>query len=284
MNATSFEHACAESIAGMTAIDGTIRFDRLNIEPPLIVRCGTEEFISISESGLEQLSREAFTALQFRMREEFIRDLARMASDSQGPERFVLETILDNSRIAADGIYPTCQDTGTAGVYAWKGDRILTNSRFEDSELLERGALSAWDSKKFRNSQLAPRAMNEEINTGDNSPLACDIFSQKGSAYRFLFMAKGGGSSNKTSLYQETKDILEPAAFKAFLAQAINLIGVSACPPYTIAIVVGGQTPEQCLLAAKLATTGALDALPAKGQNGSPFRDPDTEALVMRLA
>ncbi len=280
----SFEQACSESIARLTMAGGTIRFDRLDIAPPGIFHSGSLEFLSVSEAGLEQLSREAFASLQFKLRGGFIRDLATMAGKSQGRERFVLDTILDNARISSEGIFPLCQDSGSAGVYAWKGDKIITHNNQEDAEILERGALAAWKEKKLRNSQLAPSGMYEEKNTGNNGPLSCDVFSQKGSDYRLLFLAKGGGSSNKTSLYQETKSILEPLAFRNFLAQAIRRIGVSACPPYTIGVAVGGQTPEQCILAAKLATTEALDALPIDAQNASPFRDLETEALVMRLA
>ncbi len=284
VTAVSFDQACFDSIKKLTMPGGAIRLDRMDVAAPGAMHCGTEDFLSVPEADLERLSREAFASMQFKSRPDFVRDIAGMAAKARGRERLVLETLLDNARLAAAGVFPICQDTGTAGVYAWKGDKIITEGPSDDVHTLERGALAAWREKKLRNSQLIPVTVYDEKNSGDNGPLAGEIFSRKGSDYLFLFLAKGGGSSNKTSLYQETKSVLEPAALKAFLAQAIGRLGVSACPPYTIGLAIGGQTPEQCLMAAKLATTGALDALPTGAQDLSPFGDLATEALMMDLA
>jgi fumarate hydratase class I len=233
------------------------------------------------------MARQAFLDLSFRIRPTYARELAGMAYDpaNDAKDRFAALSLLENSIESARGIFPLCQDTGTAAVYAWKGENVLVDSLLSDSRLLAAGAALAWRQGGLRNSQLVASGSFMERNTGDNSPLACEVFSEKGSEYHLLFIAKGGGSANKTLLFQETRRLLQPLAFETFARQAISQIGVSACPPYRIVFVIGGQSPEQTALAAKLATTGALDALPSEpGPEGGPYRDKELEATIVRLA
>lgn len=282
-----FDHAAYQSL--LLAHDGElpVPFDRLPLDAPRIEHALGRNFIVVAEGSLEALASRAFSDIQFRLRPSFLAGLAAVvfAPDSDERDRYVARALLENARISAAGTFPVCQDTGTAAVFAWKGDCIIVEGEPGDSDILERGATSAWKFKRLRNSQLAPLTAWGERNTGTNAPLASHIFSVRGEQYRFLFVAKGGGSSNKTALFQETKRLLRPDAFHAFITTAIASLGVSACPPYRIAVVVGGQSPEEATLAGKFASAGALDALPSEPDaQGGPYRDRDLEAVVMAAA
>jgi len=273
----------------VAAYDGEtpVPFDRLPLEPPRIERALGREFLVVAPEALTALARRAFGDIQFRLRPSFLSDLAAVAYDPATGERdrYVTRSLLDNALVGCGGIFPICQDTGTATVYAWKGDRVLVDGQDDDETLLGRGALSAWTAGRLRNSQVVPLLSFGERNTGDNAPLAAHLSSVRGDAYHFLFVAKGGGSANKTALFQETKSLLRPDAFAAFIKKAIQSLGVSACPPYRIAIVLGGQSPEESTMAAKLASAGALDALASEPQaDGGPYRDRQMETMVMDAA
>ncbi len=271
------------------AFDGgrPVAFERLPLQAPGVAGFLGKDHLVVSAHSLEALSSRAFTDIQFRLRRSFLASLAAMASDPAGDERdrYVVRTLIENARTSALGVFPICQDTGTASVYGWKGDRVRVEADDDDAIVLGRGAAEAWRTHRLRNSQLMPLPGFGERNTGDNSPVSTHILAVKGDEYRFLFVAKGGGSANKTRLFQETKRLLRPDSFAALIKEAVGAIGVSACPPYRIAVVLGGQSAEETTLAGKLASAGALDALPAApGVDGGPYRDGQLEAVVMAAA
>ncbi|TFG81972.1 MAG: fumarate hydratase, partial [Spirochaetales bacterium] len=282
---TGFRRSAYASMRQARDGDEMVDFERLDLPPPARILAGRRTFLVVPAASLRVLSDTAFTAIQFKARSSLIRDFCRISLDPMGSagDRLVADALLENTRIASGGIWPLCQDTGTAAVYGWKGDHILVDG---DEELaLSEGSAEAWRNKRLRNSQIVPDSLYVERNSGDNSPLACELFAETGSEYRFLFVAKGGGSSNKTSLFQETKRVLQPAAFETFIRKVVKDLGVSACPPYRVVLIVGGQSPEEAMLAAKLAGCGALDGLPCfPGLSGDPFRDLDAESMVMRIA
>lgn len=198
-------------------------------------------------------------------------------------DRFVIATLLKNAAIAAQGVFPLCQDTGTATILGWKGENVWVEGN--EQAALEEGVRDAYTRHPFRASQIAPLGLFEEIPTDDNLPAQIDLYAVPGSEYRFLFLAKGGGSSNKTMLYQETPAILEPRRLKKFLQEKISQLGVAACPPYRLAIAIGGTSPEANLKMVKLASSGFLDDLPCQGcREGKPFRDLEWEERVLALA
>jgi fumarate hydratase, class I len=272
--------ACARAYDG----EELLAFRRLALDKPVAEPFRSGALLCLPEASLSVLAEEAFHDLQFYPRASLVRDFARLAADESlgARERFALRALLENALIASKGSFPLCQDTGSAAVYGWKGQSIFVEG--DDEAALSEGALRAWSAHKLRNSQLVPSGRFDENNSGNNAPLACELFAHPGADYRFLFVAKGGGSSNKTALFQETKALLRPAALKDFARRALHGLGVSACPPYRIVLVLGGQSPEECLLAAKLASAGLLDGLPEEGSAAGILRDRDTEALLMELA
>src|SRR5262249_3721706 len=183
--------------------------------------------------------------------------------ESSGNDRFVARDLLANACIAAGGVLPMCQDTGTAIVSGRRGQHVLTDGR--DEEHIARGVFDAYTRLNLRYSQLAPLPMWDERNTGSNLPAQIELQATAGGEYKFLFMAKGGGSANKSYLYQETKAILSPARMLAFLEEKIRSLGTAACPPYHLAIVIGGTSAEVALKTAKYASAKYLDALPSSG-------------------
>lgn len=290
---TSFDHAARESASLAYDGDEPVAFQRLALEPPRVERALGRDFVVASAGALAALASRAFTDMQFRLRPTLASWLARAAASpgASDGERFALRALMDNALVAAEGRFPLCQDTGTATVFGWRGDRLLVeegkagDGPGRDEAAFERGALEAWRTARLRNSQVVPLAGLGERNTGTNAPVACHLFAAGGEAYRLLFTAKGGGSSNKAALYQETKRVLEPKAFEAFVERAVAGLGVSACPPYRIVVVLGGQSAEESALAGRLASTGALDALPVEpGPDGGPYRDRELEAVVEATA
>lgn len=246
---------------------------------------GGREFLTVAPEVLTQLAEEAFHDLSFYLRPGHLDELAEIASDSEAGEneRFVCSALIKNAVIAAEGFLPLCQDTGTATVFAWRGERVLTGG--DDAELLTNGVAAAWKNNSLRYSQVAPVSMFEEVNTGNNLPAQIDISFAPGAEYHFMFMAKGGGSANKTLLFQGSKALLNDAALEAFLKDRISGLGVAACPPYTLVVVVGGTSPENNLKTMKLASTGWLDQLPTAGDGkGAPYRDLEWEKRVMKIA
>jgi fumarate hydratase class I len=247
--------------------------------------CGGRVFWSVPSGVLTSLARQAFEDLAFYLRPSFLERLAAILKDAQASDndRFVARALLRNAVIAAEGELPLCQDTGTINVFGRKGHRILTDGR--DEEALVRGAAEVYRERNLRYSIMAPRGVLDEVNTGLNLPAQVDLAAAEGDEYKFLFMAKGGGSSNKTLLFQETKALLNEKSLAAFLAEKIKALGVAACPPYRIAFVVGGLSPEMTVKTVKLATAGYLDGLPSRGsKRGGAFRDREWEARMLNIA
>jgi fumarate hydratase class I len=248
------------------------------------VRLDGREFLRVDESVLTRLAAAAFDDVSFLLRPGHLAQLARILDDPEASEndRFVALELLENANIAAGRVLPSCQDTGTALVMAHKGERVLTFG--DDAEAIARGIHLTYQQRNLRYSQLAPLDMYTEKNTATNLPAQIEIYADPGDEYELLFVAKGGGSANKTFLYQETKALLNPESLLRFVAEKIRTLGTSACPPYHLALVVGGTSAEFTLKTVKLASCRYLDALPASGNElGRAFRDHDLEEKVLKL-
>jgi len=242
------------------------------------------KFIEVDPLALTTLTSAAMRDIAHLLRPGHLRQLRSILDDPQASpnDRYVARDLLQNACIAAGGVLPMCQDTGTAIVMGKRGQQVLTDGR--DEEHIARGVYDAYTTLNLRYSQLAPLTMWEEKNTGSNLPAQIELYATDGDAYKFLFMAKGGGSANKSYLYQETKAVLNPARMAAFLEEKIRAIGTSACPPYHLAIVVGGTSAEYALKTAKYASARYLDTLPTSGSPaGHGFRDTELEEVVLRI-
>ncbi|HET8683749.1 MAG TPA: fumarate hydratase [Micromonosporaceae bacterium] len=245
---------------------------------------GGRRFLTVAPGLLTALTAEAMHDIAHYLRPAHLAQLRGIVDDPQASpnDRFVALDLLRNANIAAGGVLPMCQDTGTAIVMGKRGRHVLTDGR--DAEAIARGVFDAYTKLNLRYSQLAPLTMWEERNTGTNLPAQIEIYAEGDDEYQFLFMAKGGGSANKSFLYQETKALLSPARMRAFLEEKLRLIGTSACPPYHLAIVVGGTSAEHALKTAKYASAKYLDTLPTAGSPlGHGFRDLALEAEVLEL-
>jgi fumarate hydratase, class I len=241
-------------------------------------------FLDIDPAVLTLLTREAMRDIAHLLRPGHLRQLRSVTDDPEASpnDRFVARDLLKNACIAAGGVLPMCQDTGTAIVMGKRGQHVLTDGR--DEEHIARGIYDAYTQLNLRYSQLAPLTMWDERNTGSNLPAQIEIYATGGGEYKFLFMAKGGGSANKAFLYQETKAVLNEASMLAFLAEKISALGTAACPPYHLAIVVGGTSAEYTLKTAKYASARYLDSLPESGSEaGHGFRDRDLEQQVLEI-
>jgi fumarate hydratase class I len=241
-------------------------------------------FLKVAPEALRMLAAEAMHDISHYLRPAHLAQLRRIIDDPEASpnDRFVALDLLKNANIAAAGVLPMCQDTGTAIVMGKRGQNVLTSGR--DEEALSRGVYDAYTKLNLRYSQMAPLTMWEEKNTGSNLPAQIELYATDGAAYKFLFMAKGGGSANKSFLYQETKAVLNEASMMRFLEEKIRSLGTAACPPYHLAIVVGGTSAEYALKTAKYASAHYLDALPASGSpTGHGFRDPELEQKVFEL-
>jgi fumarate hydratase class I len=233
---------------------------------------------------LAALSEKAFGEIAHLLRPKHLKQLRSILDDADASknDKFVALELLRNADIASKRILPGCQDTGTAIVSAKRGHRVLTDG--DDDEHLSLGAYEAYKNLNLRYSQVAPQDMFNETNTGTNLPAQIDVAASKGDEYKFLFMAKGGGSANKTFLYQQTKALLNPGSLEEFLANKIKTIGTSACPPYHLAIVVGGLSAELNLKTVKLASTKFYDDLPTVGsEGGRAFRDIEWEKHILEM-
>jgi fumarate hydratase class I len=256
----------------------------------------TKEFVSESEfegrrvlkvapEGLTHLAETAFKDVAHLLRTSHLELLAKILKDPDASQndRVVALEMLKNAVISAERVLPMCQDTGTAIVIGKKGQHVWTGA--SDEEALSKGVFKAYTDNFLRYSQNAPLSMYEEKNTGCNLPAQIDLYATEGEAYEFLFIAKGGGSANKTFLFQETKAVLNPETLSAFMANKMKTLGTAACPPYHLAFVVGGTSAETNLKTVKLATAGYLDALPDKGnEGGQAFRDRDMEERVLKMS
>ncbi|MDB1086927.1 fumarate hydratase [Streptomyces sp. ACA25] len=241
-------------------------------------------FLKVEPEALRLLAAEAMHDISHYLRPEHLTQLRRILDDPEASpnDRFVALDLLKNANIAAAGVLPMCQDTGTAIVMGKRGQQVLTEGR--DAEALSRGIHDAYTRLNLRYSQLAPLTMWDEKNTGSNLPAQIELYAEDGDAYRFLFMAKGGGSANKSFLYQETKAVLNETSMMRFLEEKIRSLGTAACPPYHLAVVVGGTSAEYALKTAKYASAHYLDELPAEGSPaGHGFRDRELEEKVFDL-
>jgi fumarate hydratase class I len=248
---------------------------------------GDLEFLHVEPSALSHLSEVAIHDISHYLRAAHLQQLANILSDPEASpnDRFVATDLLKNANIAAGGILPMCQDTGTALIMGKKGQHVLTTGK--DEVALSQGIYDAFTKLNLRYSQMAPVTTWDEKNTGNNLPAQVEIYadSDHSDEYNFLFIAKGGGSANKSFLYQETKAVLNPTAFMAWLDEKLRSIGTAACPPYHLAIVIGGTSAEHTVKTAKLASTKYLDSLPTSGDaaTGHGFRDIELEEKVLEL-
>ncbi len=242
------------------------------------------EFLVIDGQAIRALSEAAMIDINHLLRPGHLAQLAKILDDPEATDndRFVAYDLLKNANIAAGGVLPMCQDTGTAIVMGKKGRLVFTDG--QDEAALLGGIKDAYLKKNLRYSQVAPLSMFEEKNTGDNLPAQIEIYAEGEDEYRFLFVAKGGGSANKTFLYQATPAILTHDRMMAFLREKILTLGTSACPPYHLAVVIGGTSAEQTMKTVKLASTRYLDTLPTSGDaSGRAFRDLTMEAEVHKM-
>ena len=246
-----------------------------------------QEILMVAPEGLTALAREAFRDVSFLYRAKHLAKVAAILDDPEASanDRGVALTLLKNAVVAAGFTLPMCQDTGTATVIGKKGQCVWTGTGVKDEEAISRGIHETYLKENLRYSQTVPLTMYDEANSGTNLPAQIDLYATSGGTYEFLFIAKGGGSANKTFLYQETKALLNPGSLRTFLDAKLRSLGTAACPPYHLAVVIGGTSAEATLKTVKLASAGYLDTLPTEGNRlGRAFRDPGAEEMVMELA
>src|SRR4051812_21702220 len=261
------------------------RYRRLDADLVSVANFEGEEILKVAPEALTLLAREAFRDVSFLYRAAHLEKVAAILDDPEASanDRGVALTLLKNATVASGFQLPMCQDTGTATIVAKKGQRVWTGVK--DEPLLARGIYETYLKENLRYSQTVPLTMFEEKNSGTNLPAQIDIYAGAGGTYEFLFVAKGGGSANKSMLFQETKALLNPSSLEKFLDQKLRSLGTAACPPYHLAVVIGGTSAEATMKTVKLASTGYLDHLPTSGSpDGRAFRDPEMEAKVMDLA
>ncbi len=244
-----------------------------------------QEVLKVDPEALTELARQGFSDINYLHRTTHLQSLRNILDDAEASEndRYVAITLLKNAVISSARVLPGCQDTGTAIVFGKKGERVWTG--VNDEEALSRGIFKTYTGEYLRYSQNAALTMYEEVNTGSNLPAQIDIMAVKGGEYRLLFVAKGGGSANKMFLFQETKAILNPKRLPEYIEEKLRTLGTAACPPYHLAVVIGGTSAETTMKTLKLASVHYYDELPTKGnRSGSAFRDRDLEAEVMKRA
>ena len=249
-----------------------------------VVECDGRKILKVDPKGLELLSKEAYADVSFYLRAAHLQKLRNILDDPEATDndKFVAYTMLLNQTVAAEGELPTCQDTGTAICIGKKGENVFTGA--DDAECIARGAYEAYKERNLRYSQVVPFTMTEEKNSGTNLPAQIDLYADKGNEYKFLFITKGGGSANKTFLYQQTKALLNEESLTKFIQQHIFDLGTSACPPYHLAVCIGGTSAEMCLATVKKASAGYLDQLPTSGNEGGRcFRDLEWEQKILQI-
>ncbi|HHT21859.1 MAG TPA: fumarate hydratase [Bacteroidales bacterium] len=246
---------------------------------------GDQEVLKVEPEGLTALARTAMRDCSFLLRPEHQKQVAKILADPDASDndKFVAVTMLRNAEISAKGVLPFCQDTGTATVYAKKGNNVWTDGN--DEEALSKGIYETYTQENLRYSQNAALNMYDEVNTGTNLPAQIDLVATKGDEYKFLFIAKGGGSANKSYLFQETKALLNPVSLEKFLIEKMKTLGTAACPPYHLAFVIGGTSADACMKTVKLASTKYYDELPTTGNElGRAFRDVELEERIQKAA
>lgn len=249
-----------------------------------VEKFGDREVLVVDPKALEVIAQEAMTDVSFLLRTSHLEKLRGILDDPEATDndRFVAYNLLQNAVVAAEGQLPSCQDTGTAIVIGKKGENVFTG--VDDAEYLSKGIFNTYQQENLRYSQIVPLSMFEEKNSGSNLPAQIDLYAKKGASYEFLFLAKGGGSANKTFLYQQTKSLLNEASLEKFIREKIMDLGTSACPPYHLALVIGGTSAEATLSAVKKASAGYYDELPTEGNMaGQAFRDLEWEKRVQKI-
>src|SRR5246500_3374009 len=265
------------------------QWKRLPIGGVRTATCDGQTVLRIAPDALSELAFQAFRDVSHLLRPGHLTQLRAILDDPEASsnDRFVALDLLKNANIAAGGVLPMCQDTGTAIIFGKKGQRVWVDG--DEEEALAWGVHRTYTETNLRYSQMAPLSMYEEVNTGNNLPVQFDIMAAPGDhhadEFHLMFVAKGGGSANKTFLFQETRAILSPATLAKFLETKMKTLGTSACPPYHLAIVIGGTSAELTLKTVKLASTKWLDGLPTKGSKaGHAFRDMEMEQKVLELS
>ncbi len=264
--------------------EDTAEYRLLSKEYVSTIEVEGRKILKISPEALSLLAKEAFSDVAFYLRRAHLEKLSYILNDNEATDndKFVAYTLLMNQVVSAEGELPTCQDTGTAIVVAKKGEAVWSGCN--DAEALSRGVYDTYQERNLRYSQVVPLTMTEEKNSGNNLPAQIDIYSTTGNEYKFLFVAKGGGSANKTFLYQQTKALLTEENLTNFIKEKIKDLGTSACPPYHLAIVIGGTSAETNLATVKKASAGYLDNLPTSGNDGGQaFRDIEWEAKITKI-
>src|SRR5690348_14601412 len=265
-------------------VEDTTLYRKLSDQYVGTVNFAGERVVTVATDALTMLAAEAMKDCQHLLRPGHLQQLRKILDDSEASDndRFVAFDLLKNANIAAGKVLPMCQDTGTAIVMGKKGQRVWTAGG--DAAALAAGIRRTFTETNLRYSQVAPLSLYDEVNTGDNLPAQIDLFAEDGDEYKFLFIAKGGGSANKTFLYQQTKAVLNPNSLVKFLDEKIRTLGTAACPPYHLAIVIGGTSAEMNLKTVKLASCRFLDGLPTQGNKfGQAFRDTASEQEVLGL-
>ena len=260
------------------------KYIKLDSKPFKTKKIDDKEILVITKDVIENLTKEAFYNISHFLRPDHLNQIAKIFKDKEASDndKYVALTLLKNANVAAGGILPMCQDTGTAIVLGKKGSGIWTN--FDDEEIISKGIWSSFKENNLRYSQLAPISMFEEVNTKTNLPAQIDIISTTGSEYNFLFVAKGGGSANKTFFYQATPSVIRTKGILKFLEPLIKNIGTAACPPYHLGIVIGGTSGEMNMKTLKLATCKYLDNIPKTGNSsGRAFRDVGMEKDILEM-
>lgn len=259
-------------------------YRKLSSDHVSTVEVDGRKILKVDPAGLELLAKEAMADVGFYLRATHLEKLSKILEDPEATDndRFVAHTLIKNQVVSSEGQLPTCQDTGTAIVIGKKGENVWTGA--EDAEHLSKGIYETYKTRNLRYSQVVPFTMTEEKNTGTNLPAQIDIYSKPGNSYDFLFLAKGGGSANKTFLYQQTKALLTEEGLTKFVKEKIKDLGTAACPPYHLALVIGGTSAEVTLKTVKEASTGNLDSLPTEGnEGGQAFRDLEWETKVQKI-
>lgn len=262
----------------------TTEYRKVSSDFVTVEKIGNREVLNIDPKALEFLAQEALADVSFYLRTSHLEKLRAILDDPEATDndRFVAYNLLQNATIAAEGQLPSCQDTGTAIVVGKKGEDVYTG--VNDAEYLSKGIYNTYQERNLRYSQIVALDMFEEKNSGSNLPAQIDIYASQGAKYEFLFLAKGGGSANKTFLYQKTKSLLNDASLEEFIKEKIKDLGTSACPPYHLAFVVGGTSAEANLAAVKKASAGYYDHLPTEGNmGGQAFRDLEWEKRVQKI-
>jgi fumarate hydratase class I len=262
----------------------TTPYKKITTEGVRVEKVLGKDMLVVSREALRALSEAAFGDINHYLRPGHLKQLRSILDDKEASDndKFVAFDFLKNANIAAGGVLPMCQDTGTAIIMGKKGFRVITDG--DDEAALSEGARDAYLRRNLRYSQVAPLSMYEEKNTANNMPAQCEIYAEGDDAYKFMFMAKGGGSANKSFLFQATPSVLTKERLLAFLKEKVLTLGTAACPPYHLAIVIGGTSAELCMKTVKLASARYLDALPTHGSaDGNAFRDLEMEQEILKM-